>query len=286
MKKKMSKFFLIISIAVVLIIALALWQIPVVFSLESSKLEVNFLDVGQGDSIFIKTPYGQNILIDGGPDRTVLRRLSEVLPWYDRTIDLMILTHPHDDHVGGLVYVLERYKVKKVLYTGVLHSAPAFLNWLEQILEKRIPLIIADKPQKINFGDNCYFDIIYPKSSLFAKEVDNLNNSSIVGKLVYGKTSFLFSGDAEFEVEKKLLNDDLKSDVYKAGHHGSITSSGQEFLNEINPSVVVVQVGVDNKFGHPSRRILKRFERLGIQVFRNDLDGTVRIFSDGDDILR
>ena len=282
----MSKFFLIISIAVVLIIALALWQIPVVFSLESSKLEVNFLDVGQGDSIFIKTPYGQNILIDGGPDRTVLRRLSEVLPWYDRTIDLMILTHPHDDHVGGLVYVLERYKVKKVLYTGVLHSAPAFLNWLEQILEKRIPLIIADKPQKINFGDNCYFDIIYPKSSLFGKEVDNLNNSSIVGKLVYGKTSFLFSGDAEFEVEKKLLNDDLKSDVYKAGHHGSMTSSGQEFLNEISPSIVVIQVGANNKFGHPSKRILKRFERFGAQVFRNDSDGTVRIFSDGNDILK
>jgi len=252
--------------------------------LKQKLLEIDFLDVGQGDSILIKIPHNQNILIDGGSDSTVLRRLGEELSWYDRTIDLMILTHPHDDHVGGLSYVLERYEVKKVLYTGVLHSSPAFLSWLKLLKEKKVTFLIADQAQKIIVAEDCYFDVIYPKNSLFGKEIDNLNNSSIVGKLVYLETSFLFSGDAEIEVEKSLLNDDLKSDVYKAGHHGSITSSGQEFLNKIRPSIVVVQVGIDNKFNHPSKRVLKRFERLDSRIFRNDFDGTVRVFSNGNDI--
>ncbi len=274
----------------------------------ANDLEVVFLDIGQGDAILIKTPYGQNILIDGGPDNTVIKRLAENFSWWDKKIDLMILTHPHDDHVSGLIDVIKRYKVEKILYTGVVHSSPDYLAWLELIRDRKIPLTIIDRPQIIEFGENCELQIIYPHESLLGKEVSNLNNSSIVAKLVYGQTKFLLAGDIELEVEQELLNltphrrqgfggqaspspfkgegnlIDLSAQVFKANHHGSDTSNSTEFLQAVQPEIVVIQVGADNNFGHPSRRVIKRLERIGAQVFRNDLDGTVRVVSDGESI--
>ncbi len=277
MLSKFYKIILILGIVAVLAAVPVFW-----FTYAApTELEVNFLDIGQGDAILIKTPMGQNILIDGGPDDTIIKRLGENLAFWDKRIDLMILTHPHDDHVGGLVDVIKRYNVKQILYTGVIHTSPAYLEWLELIRERKIPLVIIDRPQKINLGENCYFEILYPQESLLGKEVSNLNNSSIVAKLIYGQTKFLLSGDAEVEIEQELLNKnmDLQADIFKAGHHGSDTSNSQNFLQAVSPKIVVIQVGADNDFGHPSRRVLKRLERIGAQVFRNDLDGTVRIGS-------
>jgi len=254
----------------------------------AGELEVDFLDIGQGDSILIKTPMGQNVLIDGGPDNTVIERLGEVLPWWDRTIDLMILTHPHDDHVFGLIDVIKRYNVEKIIYTGVVHSAPAYIAWLELIRDYKIPLVIIDRPQIIELGDSCKLDIIYPLESLLGKETANLNNSSLVIKLIYKNTSFLLTGDAEVEIENLLAERQdfasLRADVLKAGHHGSDTSSSQEFLSAVSPEIVVIQVGKENSFGHPSRRVIKRLERIGAKIYRNDLDGTIKIISDGEKI--
>ena len=277
MLRRFYKIILILAIVVVLTAIPVFWFTYAA----STELEVDFLDIGQGDAILIKTPMGQNILIDGGPDDTIIKRLGENLAFWDKRIDLMILTHPHDDHVGGLVDVIKRYNVKQILYTGVIHTSPAYLEWLELIRERKIPLVIIDRPQKINLGENCYFEILYPQESLLGKEVSNLNNSSIVAKLIYGQTKFLLSGDAEVEIEQELLNKnmDLQADIFKAGHHGSDTSNSQNFLQAVSPKIVVIQVGADNDFGHPSRRVLKRLERIGAQVFRNDLDGTVRIGS-------
>src|SRR3989339_585871 len=128
---------------------------------DSSSLEVSFLNVGQGDAILIETPEGQNILIDGGPDKKVIDCLSEEFPFWDRTIDLMILTHPHDDHVRGLIDVLQRYNVKKVLYTGAEDGAAAYNAWKNLIKELAIPLVIIDRPQIVNLGKNCFLDILY-----------------------------------------------------------------------------------------------------------------------------
>jgi len=254
----------------------------------AGELEVDFLDIGQGDSILIKTPMGQNVLIDGGPDNTVITRLSENLPFWDQTIDLMVLTHPHDDHVFGLIDVIKRYNVKKIIYTGVIHSAPAYIAWLELIRDYKIPLVIIDRPQIIELGDSCKLDIIYPLESLLGKETANLNNSSLVIKLIYKNTSFLLTGDAEVEIENLLVERQdfasLRADVLKAGHHGSDTSSSQEFLSAVSPEIAVIQVGKENSFGHPSRRAIKRLERIGAIVYRNDLDGTVKIISDGEKI--
>jgi competence protein ComEC len=252
------------------------------------NLAVNFLDVGQGSAILIQTPYGQNILIDGGDvDAQVIRQLPLFMPFYDRKIDLVVLTHPHDDHVGGLVPVLKRYKVGNILYTGVTHSAPAYLEFLQAIKARNIPLTIITQPQTISLGNDLKLDILYPRTSFLQKEVSNLNNTSIVTLLTYKQKKFLFTGDAEKEEEVELLNAGvgLHADVLLAGHHGSDTSSTEDFLNAVKPRYAVVQVGVDNDFGHPSLRVLRRFDRMGILYFRNDLDGWVRAVSDGEQIV-
>ena len=155
------------------------------------------------------------------------------------------------------------------------------------IKDNNIPLIIIDHKQTINFNKDCKLEIIYPFNDLAGKEVDNLNNTSIIAKLIYKNTSFLFTGDAEIEQEQELLNSgiDLSADVLKVCHHGANTSSGKDFLQAINPKIAIIQVGKDNKFNHPSRRVIKRMERMGVKIFRNDLDGTVRLFSDGNEIF-
>lgn len=291
MLKKFQKIFLIFGIFIIFAALPAFW---LTFR-AATNLEVDFLDVGQGDSILIKTPFGQNILIDGGPDNAVVKRLGEELAWWDKDIDLMILTHPHDDHVSGLVDILKRYKVKKILYTGVTHDSPNYIAWLKIVRDKKIPLTIIDHPQIINLGGSCQLEILYPFASLAGKTVENLNNSSIVTKLAYEKNSFLFMGDAEVEVEKELIGvgitplallskGGLKVNVLKVGHHGSDTSSGEEFIRSVQPKIAVIEVGAENDFGHPSRRTIKRLERIGADIFRTDLDGTVRIVSDGEKV--
>lgn len=243
------------------------------------KSAAAFFDVGQGDAALLKTPFGQNILIDGGPDKNIIQKLEKELPWWDRKIDLMILTHPHDDHVAGLIEVLGKYQVNKILYTGVTHNSPAYLEWLKIIRAKHIPLIIIDRPQGIVFGENCLFDILYPRESFLGKGVSNLNNSSIVGNFICGDKSILFMGDAESELENELSASgaDISARVLKAGHHGSDTSSSDDFIRLVNPRQVIISVGKENKFGHPNLRIIRRMERLGAEILRTDVLGTIRI---------
>lgn len=277
MPDKLYKILLILGIAAALVAVPAFWP---AFQ-ATDNLEVDFLDVEQGDSILIKTSYGQNILIDGGPDNSVIRKLSEELPWWDRQIDLMILTHPHSDHIAGLIDVIKRYKVNKILYTGTIHTSSEYFKWLELIKSKKIPLILVNAPQAIKIGQDSELSVIYPRKNLAGKTVDNLNNGSIVAKLRYGETNFLFTGDMENEAEKELMGVDLRADVLKVAHHGSDDSSGQEFLKKVIPKIAVIQVGADNEFGHPSRRIIKRLERINARILRTDLDGTVKLISDG-----
>lgn len=279
MPNKLYKILLILGIIACLAVIILFW----LYYYQSKKLEVDFLDVGQGDAILIKAPTGQNILVDGGPDKTVLKRLSENLAWWDRRIDLMILTHPHDDHVSGLIDVLKRYRVKKILYTGAVHNAPNYLTWLKLVRDRKVPLVIMDKAQTINLGAAAKIDILSPDESFLGKTADDLNQTSIVFKLAYGQNKFLFTGDAGEPVEKKLLEQsaDLRADLLKIGHHGSQYSSSQEFLEKVRPKTAVIEVGKNNDFGHPSLRVIKKLERIGAEVFRTDLNGTIRVVSDG-----
>lgn len=279
MPPRLYKILLILGIAAAVAAMLLFW----LFYGALKNLEVDFLDVGQGDAILIKAPGGQNILVDGGPDKTVLKRLGENLPWWDKQIDLMILTHAHDDHVTGLIDVLKRYQVKKILYTGAVHNAPNYLSWLKIVRDKKIALIIIDKEQTINLGAGANLEILYPDESFLGKTVDDLNQSSIIFRLVYGRNKFLLTGDAGEPVEKKLLAQGaaLSADLLKVGHHGSKYSSSQEFLEKVRPKTAVIEVGKNNDFGHPNLRIIKRLERLGVEIFRTDLNGTVKAVSDG-----
>lgn len=282
MKRKNIKKNKIILIALSAIFLSTLLLYSYFLTSRQKELLVSFINCGQADCIFIKSPKGQQIIIDFG-DNKGLKDLDKRIGWWNKTIDLLIITHPHDDHIAGMVNIIKKYKVKNIMYTGVLASSPIYTELLEIIKQKKIPLLIPQKNQTISLEENCHLNIIYPFDNLQNKEVANLNNSSIVSRLECWGSSFLFTGDAEIEAEDEILkqNINLKSDVLKAGHHGSITSNQEEFLEKIGPKIAIVMVGENNKFNHPSLRTLKRLERIGAQIFRTDLNGTIDILNRG-----
>lgn len=279
MPNKLYKILLISGIAAIVAAIFLFWF----FYSAPKNLEVDVLDVGQGDAILIKAPAGQNILIDGGPDKSVIKRLGENLPWWDKKIDLMILTHPHDDHVAGLIDVLKRYEVKKIIYTGVNHNSPDYLAWLKLVRDKKVSMLIVDKAQTIDFGRDCRLEILFPNESFLNKTVEDLNQSSIVAQLVYGKNKFLLTGDAGEEIEKKLLvvGAGLSAEVLKVGHHGSQYSSTPEFLEKVAAKIAAIPVGKDNQFGHPNLRTIMKLKRAGAEILRTDEKGTIKFISDG-----
>ncbi len=251
------------------------------------NLEVSFIDVGQGDAIFIKTPNKKKIIIDFG-DQKGVKELNKKIPWWSKEVDLLIITHPHDDHIAGIDNVIKKYKIKNILLSGIEYDSPLYLDLLEKIKLKNIPIIIPSKNSEIILDEKCLIKIIYPFENLEKKEVANLNNSSIVTQLDCNNSKFLFTGDIENEVEKEIItkNINIKSDVLKIAHHGSISSSDEEFLEKVDPKIAIIMVGKNNKFNHPSLRILKRLEKRNILIFRTDQDGSIKIISDGKNIYK
>lgn len=281
--KKIKKNKVKIILALILMSLASLYFIFLYYSEKNQeKLLVSFIDCGQADCIFIKTPQGQQIIIDFG-DNKGLKDLSQKIPWWRKTIDLMIITHPHDDHIAGMANIIKKYQVNNIMYTGVIGDSPIYTDLLDLIKQENIPLIVPNKDQIISLGDDCALKIIFPWENLMNKEVANLNNSSIVSQLKCQGSSFLFMGDAELEVEQEILNKniELKSDILKVGHHGSITSSQQEFLEKVNPQIAIIMVGENNKFNHPSLRTVKKLERINSQIFRTDIEGTIDIINEG-----
>jgi len=258
---------------------LILWV--VVYDLSQPRpLEVTFFDIGQGDAIFIETPQGHQILIDGGPDLTILEKLSEEMPFYDRTIDLIILTHPEHDHYFGLFEVLKRYEVENILWTGVVRETAEWQEWEKLIEEERAEIKIAQAGQRIILqgSDPCIFiDVLHPFENLEGQEFKNSNDTSIVASLVFDDISFLFTGDITKKIEKQLSID---SDILKVAHHGSKTSSCLEFLEIVSPELAIITVG-ENSYGHPHPEVLANLNQFGIQVLRTDIEGDIKIFSDG-----
>jgi len=240
-------------------------------------LKVTFFDVGQGDSIFIETPQNHQILIDGGPDATVLEKLGEEMPFWDRTIDLIILTHPEHDHIAGLIEVLSRYRVENILWTGVLRDTAEYQEWQRLIGEEEAEIFIAQAGQQIN-GGSAWIEVLYPFEDFNGKTVSNVNNTSVSVRLVFGENSFLFTGDAYKSVEIDLVRQGMKVDVdvLKVGHHGSKTSSAEEFIKAVSPEIAVVSAGRDNSYGHPHPETLAILEKYGINVLRTDLNGDIK----------
>jgi competence protein ComEC len=215
----------------------------------------------------------------------LLEKLAEEMPFWDRTIDLIILTHPEKDHMTGLIEVLKSYEVENVLWTGVVRNTADYREWLKLTGEEGTNLHIAKSGLKIGFGRPYEFlYVLHPFESQEGMKMEDSNNTSIVARLVYKDASFIFTGDAYQSAEKQIisLGAEVDSDVLKAGHHGSKTSTSREFVEAVSPEFAVISCGRDNSYGHPSSDALEALE--GIDVLRTDLQGDVRFASDGKEV--
>lgn len=268
-----------------LIIAILVWLVTL--TMPGDKLHISFLDVGQGDAILIQTPNRQNILIDGGPDPQKLNlELSKKLPFWDRTIDLVVCTQPQADHVTGLVEVLQRYKVKQVLEPGIPYASFIYREWLRLIEDKGIEYNIARAGQEIDLGNGIKIEILNPPIEFFQGTSCDVDNNGVVLKLTWNRVSFLFTADIRREAEFELIGQraNLNSTVLKVAHHGSRTSTFPQFLAAVDPEVAVISVGADNPFGHPSPEVVERLiDRLGEEgVYRTDENGAIEFITDGE----
>lgn len=269
----MNKKIIIIFILVILLILF--------LSLKSDKnLAVHFLDIGQGDAILIRTPEGQNILIDGGPDNSLLYQVADHLPWWERTIDYVIISHYHADHMMGLPALLDKYEVKNILVTS--HQPDDFLYniWQEELAKHNL------QPQIVNRGESFVLDDNLSWQVLSADDYhEDFNNNSIVMKLSYDQIDFIFTGDLPSEGEEVLLvhDFDLNSEILKVAHHGSKYSSSVEFLQAVSPEFCIIQVGEDNKFNHPHPDAIDRLQQVNCQIKQNNLEGTISVISNGQD---
>ena len=274
--RKIKYFVLIIFLGT------TIWTWSVVFEQASDGiLEITFFDVGQGDGIFIQTPNDKQILIDGGPDNSILEKLNQTMPFYDRTIDLVILTHPDADHITGLVEVLNYYQVEHILTSGLEKDTAVYIKWKELIEEKNISLSLAQMGQKIILQNEIVLEILWPNQNLISSYSNPVNNVSVVTRLIYNDIEILLTGDIENKVENYLVNQDfeLESDILKLPHHGSKTSTSYNFLKAVNPKVVVISVGENNKYKHPSQEVLERIKDL--IIYRTDKDGDIQILTNG-----
>ena len=269
-----------VAIVVVALVAGLVWYAALRED-RHGMLTVSFLDIGQGDSIYIETPSGRQVLIDGGPDSMVLRRLSDVMSWYDRTIDVVIGTHPDADHIGGLIDVFKRYKVGMILQSSVLGSTVTWNVFEKGISAERARVFTAERGQVIDLGGGAHIEVLSPD-----RPVPNLetNTACVVAKLVYGDTSFMFSCDAPQAIENYLVGLDgakLHSTVLKPGHHGSKTSTSPLWVGYVDPQYAVLSRGCDNKYGFPHQETLDTLAKFGVAVEDTCKQGTVTFISDG-----
>ncbi len=247
--------------------------------LKDDSLRVVFFDVEQGDAIFIKTPQNHHILIDGGAGSVVLEGLGREMPFFYNKIDLIVLTHPHDDHVSGLIEVIDRYNVKDIICTGVVGGSAVNRRWSD-IINNR-----GYRPAKAGqrvLANNFSLNILYPIRLLQEVEVRDLNQASIISWIAFkDKYNFVFMGDAYKEQEEVVVNylkeKELffEADVLKVGHHGSRTSTSEVFLEALSPKIAVIMAGEDNRYGHPHQETLDILSEYGIKVLRTDRDGDI-----------
>jgi competence protein ComEC len=268
-----------------LIVAILVWSVAL--TMPDDRLHVSFLDVGQGDAILIQTPDGQHILIDGGPDfQKINLELSEKLPFWDRTIDLVVCTQPQADHVTGLVEVLQRHKVGQVLEPHVSYNSSIYQEWLNIVEDKGIEYNVARIGQEIDLRNGIQLEVLNPPKNLFEETSHDVDNNGVVLRLTWDKVSFLFTADIREEAEFELIGQrvNLRSTVLKVAHHGSDTSTASQFLSAVAPEVAVICVGAGNPFGHPSSEVMERLiARLGADnVYRTDEHGTIEFITDGE----
>ncbi len=272
-----------IQITILIILAsLTLFVWNVIFRSPAPQvLEVSVLDVGQGDGIFIEAPNGVQMLMDGGPGKKILSELGSIMPMNDRTLDIVIATHTDLDHIGGLVEVLKRYEVKKIVVNGFEADTDIARSFENVVKEKHIEKVTATAGDRIELDKEIFFDIVSPTKEDFFPISQKSNEVMIMGKLTYGEDSFFFTGDVERSDELRLVQSGyfLESDVLKVAHHGSKYSSTDLFLERVRPKYAVISVGENNRYGHPTEQTLARLSRVGAAVFRTDKEGRIKFLS-------
>ena len=250
-------------------------------------LTVAFLDIGQGDAVYVEAPNGNQMLYDAGPPTgAVLRALSEVMPFYDRSIDVAVFSHPDTDHIGGFLDVFDRYKIGVIFEPGASSSNGVYEEDERSIASHHISRIIARRGMSIELGDGVSADILYPDRDMTNMET---NSASIVMRIHYGDTAFLLSGDlpkTEEEYVVSLDGDKLHAQVLKLGHHGSRTSSSESWLSAIRPEIAVISAGLNNRYGHPHKEVIELLKKLGIPYLITFKEGTLKFESDGTTVVR
>ncbi|MBL7045051.1 MAG: MBL fold metallo-hydrolase [Parcubacteria group bacterium] len=278
--KKNIKLYLLFGL---LILNIFIWS--VIFGEESEILRVAFLDVGQGDAVFIQAPNGNQVLIDSGVNKKVLRELGKVMPFYDRSIDMLIATHPDKDHIGGFPDILKRYKVDFLLHSGRESESAIYGEVVQLTGLAGVRTVEARRGMVVVLDDDVHLNILFPD-----REVPELesNTASVIAQLVYGETEFMLTGDSPKAIENYLVmldGESLESDVLKVGHHGSKTSSANAFIGFVQPKYSVISAGKDNKYGHPHEEVLETLGQFGSAILSTQDKGLIVFESDGENVF-
>lgn len=261
----------------------------VVYSMRGDAyLHIAFLDIGQGDAIYIKAPNGTEVLLDGGADRSVLRQLSSVMSIFDNSIDMLIVSNPDKDHIGGFIPVLSKFHVSYLVEPGTRSPSDTYRTMEDIAKTKSLPVILARDGMKLMLDKarNIYIDILFPDRDVSDFKT---NDGSIVAKLVYGDTSVLLQGDAPQSVEEYLIykhKGELDADILKVGHHGSRTSTSKNYVTEVTPEYAVISSGAGNSYGHPHKETLDTLQVMGVEILRTDTLGRIEFASDGHKFVR
>ncbi len=267
-------------LASLVVISTVLWW-AVYYEDHKGLLTFSVLDIGQGDSLFIESPTGTQVLIDGGPNKNLMKEISHVMAWYDRHIDMIIVTNPDLDHYSGFIPLLQKYSADVFMEPGTQAHYPAYDVLEKEVADKKITKILARRGEKIDLGGGAYLEVLFPDRDPTGMST---NDGSIVMKLVYGGTSVMLQGDSTAKIEHYLVGLDgtsLEADILKAGHHGSHTSSSEEYVKEVNPKWMVMSSGQNNEYGHPHKETLETTAKLNIPAYDTCNNGRITFESDG-----
>ncbi len=281
MKNKFINLSILISI--VISIFTISYKVHIDYIPYNDKAIIHYIDVGQGDGILIQVN-NKNILIDGGTESNSKALIKYLKSQRVKSLDYIIATHPHEDHIGGLPEIIDTFKVKNFYAPKVTADTSCFYNLVNSLKRKNLKIHSAKAPTILNLDEYTSLSFISPNKN----DYKNLNNYSVVSKLQYKNFSFLFTGDAEEEIENELVSSDydIRCHILKLGHHGSKTSSTPKFLDKSNPKIAIASCGLGNDYGHPSKNILKELENRNITLYRTDKDGTIVFVCDGKTLKR
>ena len=280
MPKIFKKYFL--PIVFLCLLAFVIFLFKVDWQNSHRGFTFAMLDIGQGDGLFIESPTGTHILVDGGPPKSILGPLGRVMPPFGKNIDAIMITNPDSDHIGGFADVLKNYKVGALFEPGTVSPSKTYANLKTEIKNKKIPDILVRKGMVLDLGGGVKLEILFPDRDVSTWAT---NDGSMVAKLIYGDTSIILTGDAPMKTEKIILAEnsqaELQSEILKVGHHGSRGSSSLSFVQAVSPKYALISVGKDNTYGHPHKETLDTLAQIGAKILRTDQLGTIILKSDG-----